>query len=132
MKIKEYNTRAKRSRKRTQTLYLSSEQKKEIITECGDAACLLFEYYLSKAGIPDFEFTDAKASNSLGWKQSKVKDVRLKLTKANYYHKASARYTDNRYLSTTYLGKAEVSGGKKESFLRDGAGMPLNWDKEEK
>jgi len=106
--IKEYPTRAKKSTRKSTTMYLKLTEKKELIQECGDAALILYEYWLLKAGIPDFQFTDYKSAKALGWSQSKATQIRLKLTKADYFHEASARYTDGRHVTTSYLGKEMV------------------------
>jgi hypothetical protein len=107
----EYNTRTlKQKQKRgATTVYLKNTDKKALIKECGDAACLLFEYYLSKSGIKDFEYTDAKSAYALGWTERKVRSVRGKLTKAKYYAQRTATYADKRKVITTYLGKEQVN-----------------------
>jgi len=108
----EYPTRYQISKKRIQTVYLTWIQKKEIMAECGDAAVILFEFFLSKAGIRDYQYTDGKAGKVLGWKDSKVKKVRLKLRSAGYFYEESASYTHGRKVTTTYLGKQEVQKAK--------------------
>lgn len=108
----EYPTRYQTSKKRIQNVYLTWIQKKEIMAECGDAAVILFEFFLSKAGIRDYQYTDSKAGKVLGWKNSKVKNVRLKLRSAGYFYEKSAGYSDGSKITTTYLGKREVEKAK--------------------
>jgi len=104
----EYPTRVKRSKKKVTTMYLTQQEKRELIKECGDAALILFEFYLSKAGAPDYQYTDEKSGIALGWSTRKSKDVRLKLTKTGYFYEATARYGDGRHVTTTYLKKETV------------------------
>lgn len=80
--------------------------------------------YYSKAGIPNFEFTDTKSAAALGWSQRKVKDIRLKLTKAHWYYEASGKYTDGRSIKTFYLGKQTVTK-HKEIEHKDSHSNPL-------
>ena len=94
-------------------VYLKLEDKREIMSDIGDAALILFEYYLSKSGTPNFDYSDKKAANALGWTIRKVLDVRLKLTKAGYFLQRKGKYNDGSLIVTTYLGKEEVSKTKE-------------------
>ena len=103
--------------KQKKYMYLTLENKKTIITECGDAALILLDYFYLKANVPNFKHTDEKASYSLGWSTRKAKDIRLKLTKAGYFHQATARYPDGRKITTTYLGKDSVKEVKSHAII---------------
>ncbi len=90
-------------------MYLRLQDKVEIMQDCNsDAAVILFEYYLSKAGIEEFEFSDYKASHALKWSERKVQEVRKKLTKAGYFLQKKGNYRDGRKIITTYLGKEKT------------------------
>jgi len=94
-------------------MYLRLKDKVEIMNRCNsDSAVILFEYYLSKAGIEDFEFTDKKAAHALEWSIRKVQEVRKKLIKAGYFLQKKGTYHDGRKIVTTYLGRE-----KTEEFL---------------
>lgn len=90
-------------------MYLRLQDKVEIMQECNSDAVILFEYYLSKAGIGEFEFTDVKTATALKWTERKVQEVRKKLTKAGYYLQKKGSYNDGRKIVTTYLGKAKTA-----------------------
>lgn len=87
-----------------------AQDKKDIIQACGDAACLLFEYYLSKANMGEFVYTDTKSATALGWKQSKAKKTRLRLTREGWYaqDKFNSPSSGNKMV-VDYLGKDTVS-----------------------
>jgi len=95
-------------------MYLRLQDKVEIMENCkSDSAVILFEYYLSKAGIEEFEFTDDKAAHALKWSVRKVQEVRKRLIKAGYFLQKKGTYNDGRKIVTTYLGRA-----KTEAFLQ--------------
>lgn len=95
-------------------MYLLLEDKKNLMAECGDAATILFEYYLSRAGMEEYEYTDAKSAAALGWSVRKVEETRKKLTKAGYFFQQYGRYNTGAKIITTYLGKEPVSKIKTE------------------
>jgi len=80
--------------------YLRMEDKRNIIKECNDSAVILFEYYLSKADIDSFEYTDEK-------------DVRLKLQKTGYYLQRSGGLRDGSIV--IYLGKDSYTNREIEA-----------------
>ena len=81
--------------------YLRMEDKRNIIKECNDSAVILFEYYLSKADIDSFEYTDEK-------------DVRLKLQKTGCYLQRSEELRDGSIV-ITYLGKDSYTNREIEA-----------------
>jgi hypothetical protein len=99
----------KNKKKRTQSLYLTWKEKVQLMKECGDAAVILLEFFFSKAGTPDYEFNDKKSAKALGWSTSKVRFVRTRLQKANYFYSLAARNVRNkrRYVFIS-LGKEAV------------------------
>ena len=108
--MENYNTQAiRQSSPRGATyMYLRFNDKKELMSECGDAALILMEYYLSKGGAFGFEFTDEKSADVLGWSERKVGDSRRRLIKAYYFLQKSGRYSDGTVFKTTFLGKKRV------------------------
>lgn len=103
----------KQNRTRTTKMYLEDKDRKEIISECGDAAYILMEYYVEKGGIPEFEYTDEKAAFNLGWSNRKVKDIRLKLQRAEYYLKVKGKLSTGAQTEYVFLGRDNVIGAKR-------------------
>ncbi len=89
-------------------VYLSIKENRELIETLGDAAALLFSFYLRKYGTPDYLYQDIDVARSIGWTQRKVQDVRRKLIKGGLFYQATATYPDRRKVTTTYLGKQKV------------------------
>ena len=97
-----------KSKRRPTNMYLRLEEKKHLMKECGDAATILFEYYLSKAGMENYEYTDSKCAIALGWSTRKVQETRLKLTKAKYFLQRKGKLQGGAVVFT-YLGKDKVN-----------------------
>ena len=89
-------------------MYLSAQDIKDLVQECGEASCLLFQYYTSNAGIDGFEYTDEKSAKYFGWKESKAKQLRLKLSQANWFYQVSGKLNNGKKIINTYLGKTVV------------------------
>ena len=88
---------------RARKIYLTGKEKRQVIAEVGDAGCVLMDYYLSVSGRKHFVITDEKAARALGWKKTKARDVRLKLTKAGwFFHRKT---TKGVVTHIYYLGK---------------------------
>jgi len=103
--ISEYPKYFTHQKRKTITMYLKSKEIKEVVTECGEAACLLYQYYVSKVGAKSFEYTDVKSAAYFGWKPSKAKALRLKLIKANLFRQDVGTLASGRKTVFTYLGK---------------------------
>ena len=59
----------------------------EIIKELNETALYLFQYYVSVISNPVIDLLDDKrVAKTIGWTARKVRDTRLKLTKANYIY----------------------------------------------
>lgn len=100
------NLVSKKKRKVMNT-YLSAEERRKVIRLVGDSACLLFMAYLEKSGQEGFRFDDIPMGKYLGWKASKVKRLRLALTKADLFEQKSiADYKKGHKVVFTYLGRA--------------------------
>jgi len=94
---------------RTQNIYLTWKEKVKLMKECGDAAVILLEFYMSKAGLPGYVYSDEKSAKSLDWTIHKVKKVRLKLQRANYYNlEIISDYRRKVKSKMFYLGKDAV------------------------
>ena len=106
-----YSTKPKtqKSNRRATKVYLLQKERQDLMKECGDAALILYEYYLSKAGVPLYSFADEIVAPKLGWNIYKVKKNRLKLIKSNYFRQVSGRLNDGRKVTVTYLDKEEVA-----------------------
>ncbi len=67
----------------------SLSNQKDIVKSTNEVALYLYNYYISIAMVPHFNLLDDTiVGRSIGWTARKVKDNRLKLTKANliYFH----------------------------------------------
>ena len=89
--------------KRTGMYYLTLEEKREVMTDCGDSAVILYEFYISKGGVDDYDFSDGKAGRALGWTDSKVQRIRLVLEKKHFFRKLKDHNT-----WIVYIGKDQV------------------------
>ena len=96
-------------RKKTMTYYAPLNIKKQCMKECGDSALILYEFYLSKAGVKDYQFTDERVAYALDWDISKVKRHRIRLIKAKWYKSATATYPNGKKVTTYYIGKKAVT-----------------------
>lgn len=98
---------------------MKAVDKKRLIIECGDAAYLLFDYWLSVSGQYDGVLTDTKAAQNLGWKTTKVKRVREKLQRFGWYKATKYPAANDGTRMIRYdLGKVEKPGDLQESFNR--------------
>lgn len=97
-------------------MYLTTADKKQLMQECGDASLILFEYYLSKAGIEEYDFADDKVAKSLGWGIRKVQETRKRLIKAGYFAQQHGKYSNGNKIVTTYLGKETINSTFKKEI----------------
>jgi len=113
----QYSIRNIKPKKRKQTMhYLTIKEKKEVILECGDAALIMYEFYISKGGAKDYQFIDSKTSAALGWDISKAKRIRLKLEKHKYVKTLTFSNKKGKYV-VTYIGKENTSGTDGKGFI---------------
>lgn len=89
--------------------YLSADERRELIKEIGDPACMLYEYYLRMASIPNQVITDDLAADYFGWNTRKVKRYRQALTKAGWFDAAKYTIAKTRKGISYYIGKDAVS-----------------------
>jgi len=85
--------------------YLSLSDKKFVVSTLNEVGLYLLEFYMSKAGTPQYEYSDAKTAQALGWTIGKTKDNRLKLEKANLF-KQDTYGTGEKKAVVTTIGKA--------------------------
>ena len=117
-----YTTAQKQKRARRPSMtYMNSAQRKMLIKTTSDAGALLYSYYLEKAGVQNFEFTDEAAAETLGWSLRKVQNTRRELTKTDWFYQDSFSSPKGKKLRVTYLGQETVRANKDPS-------MPV-WEK---
>ena len=91
-------------------VYVSAEERKQLIQALGDAAAILFTYYVEKSGITGYDYADEKAAKALGWHTAKVKRNRLALTKAGWFKQITMKQpTTKQKVTITYLGPEMTS-----------------------
>lgn len=96
--------------------YPSSQERVELISELGDAAYLLYDYYLRLASFTEkVEPTDAHAADYFSWDEAKVQRIRLKLTKAGWVRFSRSTHSDGRKSLIGYLGKEAVENSLSHS-----------------
>ena len=83
--------------------YLHLQDKIDVMKACGDPALILYEFYLSKSGTPDYTFDDESVARAISWNKSKVKKYRLKLTTENYFLQRKGKLNDGARITITYL-----------------------------
>lgn len=102
-------------------MYLRLKDKTEVMEKCGDAALILYEFYISKSGVPEYAFTDESAAKALNWNIHKVKRNRLSLIKNNYFKQVNGTLNDGRKVTVTYLEPEYIehinSFDKKEEIV---------------
>ncbi len=105
-----YICKAKRQNKtRPRTnYYLQLKDKVEVMRTCNDAGLILYEYYISKAGQPDFTFDDRTVARALDWSDAKVKKNRLKLTKNGYFLREKGSLNQGGRIVITYLDPEQI------------------------
>lgn len=89
-------------------MYVSAAEKKEIIQTMGDSAYALYEYYVDNSYRENFEFTDEKAAESIGWTKYKAKRIRIKLNKNNWFYQERYKSGSGNKVTIFYIGKEKV------------------------
>jgi len=69
-----------------------------------ESALVLFEFYLSKSGTPDYEYADERTAKAIEWTVRKVQDNRQMLQRANLY-----RTEKDKISTVTTIGGALIS-----------------------
>lgn len=106
----------RQSRRKNTMVYLTLAQKREVVNLVNEAGLYLLDFYLSKSGVPQYEFTDEKTAKAVGWTVKKTADYRRKLEHADLFRqetygsgekKAIVTYIAERFRKD-YKGKYEV------------------------
>ena len=115
-RIDEINIRCRKNAKAIYSKYfLSDIERKQLIADLGDPACMLYEYYLRMASIGDVQLTDKSASEYFGWSERKAKRNRLALDRAGWFRQAKATYSDGRKAMSYYIGQDAVSESQRRN-----------------
>ena len=103
------------------TEYLGDEITKELLQEVGSGGFILFSYYVGKQDIPDFLFTDERASKDLGIPIKKIAYIRRKLIKAGWFLQYNEYFDKktNEYVIRTILGKDNIIKYMKNKSTRE-------------
>lgn len=89
--------------------YLSAVERRELIKTLGDPACMLFEYYLRMASIPNQIITDNLAAEYFGWNSRKVRRYRQALQQAGWYAHSKYSISKHRRGVSYYIGREAVA-----------------------
>ena len=96
-----YITKGLKNKRRKNTMtYLTQQEKRSIYLDCGERALVLYEFYVSKQNVPEYDFSDSKASEATGLSLRKVQDTRRVLEKAGYFKLVKDHNTQ-----IVYIGK---------------------------
>ncbi len=80
--------------KKTTTLYLTMQEKREIINEISVTALVLLEFYLSVVTRKSYIITDTKTAETTGLSLRSVKDTRRRLVRHNLFHEIKTTSSD--------------------------------------
>lgn len=113
--------RQQRQSRGSTRMYLTLQDKVEVMAQCGDSAMILYEYYVSKGGKDNYSFSDELVAKALHWKIRKVKTYRLKLVANNYFKQMSGRFSSGKKFTVTYLDPVEIRelNGLGEDILHE-------------
>ena len=88
---------------------VTSQERKQLISEVGSQGLLIFEYLLRLASINKLTIQDTKIAEYFGWKESTAKRHRLRLQKEGWVATQKARLPGGQQTIYYYLGKDEVA-----------------------
>lgn len=112
--VHEINIHCRKNAKEIYSKYMISDrERRTIINSEGDAACMLYEYYLRMASKGNTPLTDQHAADYFGWTPSKVQRNRLALTRAGWFRQVRGTYSDGRKTISYYIGESAVSDSLK-------------------
>lgn len=99
--------------KQTKTLYLkyylTHDERRQLISETSDSACLLFEYYLRVASYTKpVPLDDVTSAEYFGWLPTKVRRIRTQLVHNNWFRHTKGRLNNGQRVDMYYLGKDAV------------------------
>jgi len=82
--------------------------KVEIMNNCGDAALILYEFYLYKGNLEGYTFSDEEVAKELDWNVYKVAKNRRKLIKHEYFLQVHGKFSDKRKITVTYFDSKNI------------------------
>ena len=88
----------------------NAKERDDILANLSSHAYALYDFYLSKAGSKQYDYSDTSVHRTLNyWKLSRIKAARLQLTKAGYFRQVSKLNNSTRRVDTviTHLGKRD-------------------------
>ena len=99
--------------------YLTQEERRALIQECGDSAVLLLEYYIRLAAVGDKEILDSNTAKYFGWTVDKVRRVRRGLTTAGWFAHKRYRIDETTKGVTYYIGSFAAALQKNQPEKRE-------------
>jgi hypothetical protein len=88
---------------------LKSQERKQLIRDCGIHGLVLFEYYLRMASIEDVGLDDEAAAEYFDWSTHTARRWRRELINHGWLHIERATLSQGQKITLYYLGKDEVS-----------------------
>lgn len=95
--------------------YISRLEQHELTGLIGDAAVLLYMYYLRMASVEHPVISDESTAWSLGWTARKVRRYRTALSKHGWYRQVSYTRTDGIRGIEYHIGKVAVASSHHRS-----------------
>lgn len=109
-----YNTETlKQSKRKNIMVYLTLEQKRIVVHLVNEAGLYLFDFYLSKANVPSYEYTDAKTAKAVGWTERKVAEYRRKLEAVDLFKQETYGTGENKAI-ITIVGNLFIKNKRKD------------------
>lgn len=103
-----YSVKAIKPKNRNNKVYhITLQWKVEVMRELNETALVLLEFYYTKIGQEFNMLNDSGIAETLGWKVTKVRDTRQRLTKHGYFSSSRYRNSDGDVLYSFKLGKDE-------------------------
>lgn len=106
----EVNSRMTKSNRAVYTKYeVQKEERQDILKNLGDAALLLYQYYLRMESMQNIPMEDDEAAHYLLWSKRKTARIRKQLIKAKYFKKIVFISSKGKKTVTYYIGQEEVN-----------------------
>jgi hypothetical protein len=104
MSTLEINIKMESRKAQYSKFYLTQEERRALIQECGDSSVLLLEYYIRLAAVGDKEIIDSNTAKYFGWTVDKVRRVRRQLVAGGWFAHKRYRIDENTKGVTYYIG----------------------------
>jgi len=88
---------------------VTQTEREDIISSLGDAAFMLYQYYLRCASMTEVPMEDANAANYFKWSIRKVARARKLLETAGYFKKITYSSSVGKKAVTYYISKNRVA-----------------------